>query len=171
MSNCYHCSFSTNSTFISCMSCNSTIHFKCLYKAKCISSKWINKNTPSIAVLQIFSSANFKFTCTSCLNTSISSSTRPYNSMSPNTSSQPSSLASSNSNILDSHPSILTTISLSSISNEIKDIKSMLLKIYVKSYAEALSNSNDSIINTNTLIDNNSPINSDRSHRNSNNIN
>ena len=91
--------------------------------------------------------------------------------MSPNTSSQPSSLASSNSNILDSHPSILTTISLSSISNEIKDIKSMLLKIYVKSYAEALSNSNDSIINTNTLIDNNSPINSDRSHRNSNNIN
>ena len=47
----------------------------------------------------------------------------------------------------------------------------MLSKIYIKSYAEALSNSNDFIINTNTLIDNNSPSNSDRSHRNSNNIN
>ena len=47
----------------------------------------------------------------------------------------------------------------------------MLSKIYIKSYAEALSNSNNSIINTNTIIDNNSPINSDRSHRNSNNIN
>ena len=70
-----------------------------------------------------------------------------------------------------SHPSISTTIYLSSISNEIKNIKSMLSKIYMKSYADALSNSNDSIINTNTLIDNNSPINSDRSHRNSNNIN
>ena len=171
MSHCYHCSFPTNSEFLSCISCNSTIHLKCLDKAKCISSKWINKNTPSIAVLQIFSSANFKFTCTSCLNTSISSSTRPYNSMYPNTSSQPSSLSSSNSNILDSHPSISTTISLSSISNEIKDIKSMLSKIYIKSYAEALSNSNDSIINTYTLIDNNSPIYSDRYHRNSNNIN
>ena len=48
----------------------------------------------------------------------------------------------------------------------------MLSKIDIKSYAEALSNSNDFIIiNTNTIIDNNSPINSYRSHRNSTNIN
>ena len=109
MSYYYHCSFPTKSEFLSCISCNSTIHFKCVYKAKCISSKWINKNTPSIAVL--LSSANIKFTCTSCLNISISSSPRSYNAKS----SQPSSLSASNNNILDCHTSISINISLSSI--------------------------------------------------------
>ena len=75
------------------------------------SSKWINKNTPSIAVLLLLSSVNIKFTCTSCLNISISSSPRSYNSKS----SHPSSLSASNNNILDCHTSISINISLSSI--------------------------------------------------------
>ena len=46
--------------------CDFTIHYTCLNTAGYLPEKWSNKNTPSTAVRQIFSSSYFKFLCKTC---------------------------------------------------------------------------------------------------------
>ena len=79
MSTCTQCSICNDDYTLTCNLCKCIIHHTCLYNAKCLPEKWINGNTPSKAVIQIFSSINFSFTCTTCINSSHTNGTNNNN--------------------------------------------------------------------------------------------
>ena len=56
----------------SCFNYNRSVHYTCLYAAKYIPALWINGNTLSKAVNQIFESINFRFICNDYLTETVS---------------------------------------------------------------------------------------------------
>ena len=135
-------SISNDDYTLTCNVCKCIIHHTCLYNVKCLPEKWINGNTPSKAVIQIFSNIfpiNFTFTC---INSSHTNSTNNNNNNSP----------PSNSNAFTNTDH--TEPSLLSISNSINQIKTLLTESKIPTYAEKLIESNKNIIKSNNLITN-----------------
>ena len=141
MTTCTQCSISNDDYTITCNLCKCIIHHTCLYNANCLPEKWINGNTPSKAVIQIFSSINFSFTCTTCINSSHTNSNNNNNNNSP-----------SNSNDITNTDH--TEPSLLSIYNSINQIKTLLTESKIPTYAEKLIESNKNIIKSNNIITN-----------------
>ena len=108
----------------------------CLFNANCLPEKWINSNTPSKAVLQIFNSVNFSFRCTSCID-KISIDDQSHLSI-PDI---PTSEIQNSSSAIEP--------SLRSIAGSIDEIKIMLSKNSIntgslkKTYADTLKKSTD----------------------------
>ena len=123
---CYQCNISDNFNKIECSQCNLFIHYTCLYQAGCIPKKWINSNNPSLAVMDILSSVNFIFKCTSCINTPIIIN-----------------------NQTDSSNDVT---SLKLLNENINEIKKLIINSQTPSYADILIKSTDSIIKTNNTI-------------------
>ena len=142
MSTCTQCSISNDDYTLTCNLCKRIIHQTCLYDAKCLPEKWINGNTPSKAVIQIFSSINFSFTCNTCINSSHTNSTNNNNNNSPTSNSD------AFTNTDNTEPSLL------SISNSINQIKTLLTESKIPTYAEKLIESNKNIIKSNNFITN-----------------
>ena len=117
-SQCLHCLKSIVSYAIDCFGCNKTIHFMCLYDAKCIDSQLSHNNKTKSApnyAKAIFNSNNFIFVCNIC---------------------QPSF----KSRIEISIVPIATPHQLSNISNKLENIEKLIThSLYnTKSYADSV---------------------------------
>ena len=129
----------------SCFNCNRSVHYTCMYAAKYIPALWINGNTPSKAVNQIFESINFRFICNDCLTDTVSDEHYARGDNSNCT------------NINNSDISNIETL-LNKHSSDISDIKqlleqSVLVKDSIVSYSDMLKKSTKSIDSIKTNID------------------
>ena len=158
MNTCYHCSLSNDYLVIECSTCNKYIHQMCLFNANCLPEKWINSNTPSKAVLQIFNSVNFAFTCTSCID-AISIDNQSQSTISDiSTNTILNSESYNTDTITDTtYPTDTYTYipTLQSIADDIKEIKIILNKTNIPTYAEKLIKSTNNMIETNLNVTNN----------------
>ena len=157
MTTCYHCSISNDSLVIECSICNKHIHQMCLFNANCLPEKWINSNTPSKAVLQIFNSVNFAFRCTSCID-NISIDNQSQSIISDISTSSILNYESSNiDTITDTTNPTYTHINkptLQSISDDITEIKRLLTNTNKPTYADKLIKSTNDMIKTNLNVTN-----------------
>ena len=134
MTTCYHCSISNDSLVIECSICNKHIHQRCYINANRLPEKWINSNTPSKAVLQIFNSVNFAFRCTSCID-NISIDNQSQSIISDISTCSIQNYESSNTEtITDPTDTHINKPTLQSISDDITEIKRLLTKTNIPTY-------------------------------------
>ena len=63
---CHKCSTDCVSEYITCIKCNSFLHFKCMHAAGIIKNPWSNSNKLPAYALSILNSENILYLCNSC---------------------------------------------------------------------------------------------------------
>ena len=108
-SECHKCSTDCISDYITCIKCDSFLHFKCMHAAGIIKNPWSNSNKIPAYALSILNSENIMYLCNSCKPNFTMNIPTPISQLTSNTLSDINTKLDEIKNIVDNTYTITNT--------------------------------------------------------------